>query len=84
MSKQPGPLIRRWEAVPGPRQFLIVLAISAPIFFLMHNSLGTMSTALALGYGAGYGVVFALLAVWATKTELRKRHERDADQTPSE
>ena len=82
MANQPGPLVSRWEALPGPLRFLITFVVLAPIFFVGHNSLGTMSTKLAAGYGVMWGAIFSLLGLWATRTEQFKRLQREHEAEP--
>ena len=83
MAKQPGPLLTRWESIPGIGRFAITFVVLSPIFFIAHDSLGTMSTQLAIGYGALWGGIFGLLGLWATRTEQTRRRERD-EQQPGE
>ena len=39
MPKEPGPFVRRWEALAGPVRFAIAFVISAPILWLIHVTL---------------------------------------------
>ena len=72
-------LIRRWEALPGVVQAAIAFAVFAALAFAMHITVLNQPLARAIGYGVFYGVVFMLLALWATRSEQTRRRAARGD-----
>jgi purine-cytosine permease-like protein len=72
-------LIRRWEALPGGAQALLSFAVFAALAFAMHITVLDQPLARAIGYGAFYGFVFMLLALWATRSEQTRRRVARGD-----
>jgi hypothetical protein len=71
-------LARRWEALPGPLQFGISLAVSIAVLWPGHVYLLNQPVGRGLLYAIFWGLLLSLLVVYVTRGEARKRAERDA------
>ena len=72
------PILRRWEALPGPAQFLIVFPVWFVVFWVGHVKLLNQPVFLrGFLYGLFWGVPFSLLTLLATRSEQTKRYLRE-------
>jgi hypothetical protein len=71
------PIQRRWEALPGPLQFLIAFLIWFVIFWVGHVKLLNQPVGRGFLYGIFWGGTFSLLTLLATRSEQTKRHQRE-------
>ena len=70
-------LARRWEALPGPLQFGISLAVWIAVLWPGHVYLLNQPVGRGLLYAIFWGVLFSLGVVWATRNEAQKRAQRE-------
>jgi hypothetical protein len=72
------PIMRRWEALPGVAQFLIVFPLWFVIFWVGHVQLLNQPVFFrGFFYGLFWGVPFALLTLLATRSEQARRYLRE-------
>ncbi len=79
-------LLNWWEALPGRRQVLYAIPVSAALLFCFHEAFfPLLSWTESLTYAVMECVPVALLVAWATQNELRRRAaggSGDADDGP--
>ena len=68
---------RRWEAFPGPLQFLLAFLVWFVIFWVGHVQLLNQPVFRGFLYGIFWGGTFSLLTLLATRSEQTKRHLRE-------
>jgi hypothetical protein len=77
------PIQRRWEALPGPLQFLLAFLVWFVIFWVGHVTLLNQPMLRGFLYGIFWGGTFALLTLLATRSEQTRRqlreHPEDSD-----
>jgi hypothetical protein len=78
MSLEPSNrVMRRWEKIPGPGQFVIAFLIWFAIFWVGHVQLLNQPVFRGFLYGIFWGGTFALLTLLATRSEQTKRYLRE-------
>ena len=71
------PIQRRWEAFPGPLQFLLAFLVWFVIFWVGHVKLLNQPVGRGFLYGIFWGIPFTLLTLLATRSEQAKRYLRE-------
>jgi hypothetical protein len=70
-------LARHWEALPGAAQFGLALAVWIAILWPGHVLLLNQPVLRGLLYAIFWGILFSLGVLFATRSEIRKRAERE-------
>jgi hypothetical protein len=78
MPSEPGPIARRWEALPAGARFGIVFVISSPLLYELHIHFLNQPKGRGAFYGVFWGAVAGLIMLLATHSEKMKR-ERAAN-----
>jgi hypothetical protein len=84
MQKEPGPFVRRWEALAAPVRFLVTFVISAPILWLIHITFLNQPEDRGIFYGLFWGVVVGLVLLLATRSEKMRRAGLTGDEQDRE
>jgi hypothetical protein len=71
------PIGRRWEALPGPAQFVAAFLVWFVLFWVGHVTLLNQPMFRGFLYGIFWGGTFALLTLLATRSEQAKRYQRE-------
>jgi hypothetical protein len=77
MASAPGPIARRWEALPSGARFGIVFVISSPLLYELHIHFLNQPKGRGAFYGLFWGAVAGLIMLWATRSEQMKRQRAD-------
>ena len=70
-------IMRRWEKLPGPAQFVIAFLVWFVIFWVGHVQLLNQPVFRGFLSGIVWGGTFALLTLLATRSEQTKRYLRE-------
>jgi hypothetical protein len=70
-------LLRRWEALPARAQLAIVFPIASLVLWVGHVTLLNQPRGRGFLYGIFWGAILAVLVVYATQNEVRKRRARE-------
>jgi hypothetical protein len=72
-AQEPGRIAQRWESLSSAVRFAIVFVISSPLLYELHIHFLNQPRGRGAFYGLFWGVVVALIMLFATNNEQRRR-----------